>query len=56
MYKLHEQFINELRPKQLCVTNTVVIRYVNSLDPSLLMYCLNYNMRKRAVDTIKSNI
>lgn len=56
MFKIHEQFINELRPKKLCVTNTVVIRYVNSLDPSLLMFCLNYNMRKRAVDTIKSNV
>jgi hypothetical protein len=56
MFKIHQQFINELRPKQLCVTNTVVIRYVNSLDPSLLMYCLNYNMRKRAVDTIKLQV
>jgi hypothetical protein len=56
MFKIHEQFINELRPKQLCVTNTIVIRYVNSLDPSLLMFCLNYNMRKRSIDTIKSNV
>jgi hypothetical protein len=56
MFKLHEQFINELRPQQLCVNNTVVIRYVNSLDPSLLMFCLNYNMRKRAVDIIKTNV
>jgi hypothetical protein len=55
MYKIHEQYINELRPKQLYVSNTVVIRYVNSLDPSLLMFCLNYNMRKRIVDTIKSS-
>jgi hypothetical protein len=53
MYKLHEKFLNDLREKKLFVTNTVVINYVNSLPPSLLMYCLNYNMRKRMVDTIK---
>jgi hypothetical protein len=56
MFKIHEMFINELRPKKLFVTNTVVIKYVNNLHPSLLMYCLNYNMRKRMVDTIKSTL
>jgi hypothetical protein len=54
MFKIHEIFINELRPNNLFVTNTVVIKYVNEIPPSLLMYCLNYNMRKRMVDTIKS--
>lgn len=55
MFKIHEIFINELRPKNLYVTNTVVIKYVNEMHPSLLMYCLNYNMRKRMVDTIKAS-
>jgi hypothetical protein len=54
MFKLHEHFVNELRPKGLYVTNTEVIKYVNNLHPSLLMYCLNFNMRKRMVDTIKA--
>ena len=54
MFKLHEHFINELRPNGLYITNTEVIKYVNKLHPSLLMYCLNYNMRKRMIDTIKS--
>ena len=52
MFKLHQIFINDLRPKHLFVTNTVVIKYVNEMHPSLLMHCLNYNMRKRMVDTI----
>ena len=56
MFKIHQQYINDLKPKHLFVTNTVVIKYVNELPPSLLMYCLNYNMRKRYVDTIKSNV
>lgn len=54
MFKLHELFINELRPKGLYITNTEAIKYVNNLHPSLLMYCLNFNMRKRMVDTIKA--
>lgn len=54
MFKIHEHFTSELRPKNLYVTNTVVIKYVNNLHPSLLMYCLNFNMRKRMVDTIKA--
>jgi hypothetical protein len=54
MFKIHEYFTNELRPKGLYVTNTEVIKYVNNLHPSLLMYCLNLNMRKRMVDTIKA--
>ena len=53
MFKIHEHFINDLRPKGLYVNNTEVIKYVNNLHPSLLMYCLNFNMRKRMVDTIK---
>ena len=50
MFKIHELFLNELRPNKLYVSNTVVMNYVNKLHPSLLMYCLNHNMRKRAVD------
>lgn len=52
MFKLHEHFTTNLRPKGLYITNTEVIKYVNNLHPSLLMYCLNYNMRKRMIDTI----
>jgi hypothetical protein len=54
MFKIHEHFINDLRPNGLYVTNTEVIKYVNNLPPSLLMYCLNFNMRKRNIDIIKS--
>jgi hypothetical protein len=27
-------------------------KYVNELHPSLLMYCLNYNMRKKLIYTM----
>lgn len=52
MYTLHQFFINDLREKKQFVNNSFVIKYVNDLHPSLLMYCLNYQMRKRNVDTI----
>lgn len=55
MFNIHQHFMNELREKKLFVTNTVVQKYVNELHPSLLMFSLNYNMRKRNVDTIISD-
>lgn len=54
MYKLHQHYIDNLRPKKLGITNTEVIKYVNTLPPALLMYCLNYNLRKKAIDNIKA--
>ena len=58
MFNIHQIFINELREKKHFVTNTIVQKYVNELHPSLLMYCLNFQMRKRNIDTIvvESNI
>jgi hypothetical protein len=52
MFNIHQLYMNELREKHLFVTNMVVQKYVNELHPSLLMYCLNFQMRKRNVDTI----
>lgn len=53
MYTIHQHYMNELREKKGFITNTFVQNYVNQLHPSLLMYCLNYHMRKRYVDTLK---
>jgi hypothetical protein len=55
MFNLHKTYLNKLRNDKMCVTNTVVINYVNDLHPSLLMYCLNYNMRKRNIDYIEAD-
>jgi hypothetical protein len=52
MFNIHKIFLDQLREKKQFVTNTVVINYVNDMHPSLLMYCLNFHMRKRSVDTI----
>lgn len=52
MYNIHQKYINDLREKKLFVTHSFVISFVNELHPSLLMYSMNFHMRKRCVDTI----
>lgn len=52
MFNIHQLYMNELREKKYFVNSTVVQKYVNELHPSLLMYCLNFQMRKRNIDTI----
>lgn len=52
MFNLHQKYINELREKKLFITSTIVCNYVNNLHPSLLMFSLNFQMRKRNIDFI----
>lgn len=54
MFNIHKQYLDELKDKKQYVTNTVVIKYVNNIHPSLMMFCLNFHMRKRNVDFIKA--
>jgi hypothetical protein len=56
MFKLHEHYLNNLKGiEKGSITNTEVINYVNNLSPSILMYCLNHNFRKRNIDTLKAD-
>jgi len=50
MFNIHKIYLDELREKKQFITNTSVIKYVNEMHPSLLMYCLNFHMRKRVID------
>jgi hypothetical protein len=54
MFHIHQIYLSDLRTENQFVTSTIVQKYVNEIHPSLLMYCLNFQMRKRNVDTIKS--
>lgn len=54
MFKLHEKYLLELKPSNLFVNFQFVINYVNNLEPSLLMFSLNYNMRQRMNDMLLS--
>ena len=44
MYMLHQLYLNELKNKKEHISSKVVIKYVNEIHPSLLMYCLNYSI------------
>jgi len=53
MFHLHKKYIDELKEKNLFITNSLVKKYVNDMHPSLLMYTLNYPLRKRNIELIK---
>lgn len=46
MFNIHQYYLNELKKNNNFVTHKIVINYVNKLHPSILMYCLNFQMRK----------
>jgi len=52
MFNIHQHYMNELREKKLFVNSSFVQKYINELHPSLLMYSLNFQMRKKNIDTI----
>lgn len=52
MFNLHQTYIKELMEKKLYINKAFVINYINNLEPSLLMYSLNFNHRKLSIDTI----
>jgi hypothetical protein len=54
MFNLHKKYLNELKEQKLFITSAIVKKYVNELPSSLLMYCLNFQMRKRNVAAIVS--
>ena len=53
MFHIHKRYIDELKPKNMFITNSEVIKYVNEMPTTLQMYSLNYNMRKRRNDFIE---
>ena len=55
MFNIHKLYLNELKDQNKYVNNAVVQKYVNDIHPSLLMYCLNFQMRKRNVAVIAAD-
>ena len=53
MVELHKHFINNLRPEKY-ITKNEVIQYINNLTPPQQMFVLNFDMRKRNIDSIKA--
>jgi hypothetical protein len=50
MYNIHQIYLNELKEQKKHITLSSVINYVNNLDPTLLMFSLNYNFRQHDID------
>jgi hypothetical protein len=46
MYRLHEQYLKELREKKEHITLGKTIAYMNTMPPSHQIYALNYGVRK----------
>ena len=46
MFKLHEIYINNLKPDRKSMNKTIVNDYINNLHPAQLMFSLNYHLRK----------
>ena len=55
MFTIHKLYLNELKEQNKFVNSSVVQKYVNEIHPSLLMYCLNFQMRKRNVAVIAAD-
>ena len=47
MLALHDKYINELRLENKCVSRNEVINYINNLEPSRLMYLVNYPIKQK---------
>jgi len=45
MYQLHAQYLE----KNEKITFKSVVEYVNTMDPALLMYCMNMDYRKNEI-------
>ena len=55
MYKIHENYLNDLLPVNAKTDKLTIINYVNSLEPAQLMYSVNFEYRNMNVDQLKAN-
>jgi hypothetical protein len=54
MFNIHKLYLSEMKEKKEHVKISSVINYVNNLEPSLLMFSLNYNFRQHDIDNLHS--
>jgi murein tripeptide amidase MpaA len=54
IYNIHQIYWNELREQKKNISLNTVINYVNNLEPTLLMFSLNYNFRQYDIDVINN--
>jgi len=54
MLTIHQKYLDELKPKGLCVKKNAVVDYINSLSVETQFYLLNYASRNREIDYSKN--
>jgi hypothetical protein len=54
MFNIHQKYL-EMRENGGYINKNTVVEYVNNLDPSLLMYSLNYSLRELGKQLCNSN-
>jgi hypothetical protein len=52
MFNVHQVYLKDMKEHNKSITLSSVINYVNNLEPSLLMFSLNYNFRQHDIDMI----
>lgn len=52
MFNIHKIYLTEMKEQKKHMTITSVINFVNNLEPTLLMFSLNYNFRQQDLDVI----
>ena len=55
MFKIHQEYINQLKPSKKRTDKLFIINYVNSLEPAQLMFSINYVFRDVKIDETKKN-
>lgn len=50
MFKLHEYYLNHLKPSNHSITRYIVTGYLNKLHPAKLMFSLNYCFRNNQIN------
>ena len=52
MFNIHKLYLTEMKEKKEHIKISSVINFVNNLEPTLLMFSLNYNFRQQDLDNI----
>ena len=50
MFNIHKLYLTEMKEKKEHIKISSVINFVNNLEPTLLMFSLNYNFRQHDLD------
>ena len=56
MFKLHEIYMNDLKPVNKYINKLEVMTYANNLPPPRLMYSVNHQMKQFSLDAKRASL